>query len=293
MNTRIIKIVVIVSVVVGFVVYSILNLHSIDNMNFLKIEPFNFSTYIDQQTSEDIVGQARQSAQKAYLQLYREVSTEATLNHTTSSNPSPTPLLSQSDAKECYETLFTAYFPIFQQWTDAVFKSSNWNSGDLNQIKSEADSLKNRQGVSLIAKDSLEKYSSYVDGYKKAYGLLFTPCNCKVTYDDLCRKAKSYCVYPYHNNSFFGHDFANKVAKAARKKWHDSIKDAIRNFANRDKEYYRSMEVLDADYRALDSRISEYGSSDLANEIETLKNAYDKFKEVISQRQKTTNNIMY
>ncbi|MBP5540538.1 MAG: hypothetical protein J6X88_02705 [Bacteroidales bacterium] len=285
MNTKIIKIAVIVLVVTGFVVYSILNLHSIDNMSFLKVEPFNFSTYVDQQAAETIKDQPKQSAQNAYLQLYQEISTEASLNHTTSSNPSPAPLLSQNDAKECYTTIFLAYFSVFRQWADAVFQSNNWNSRNLDQIKSEADSLRNYQGVTRPALDSLEKFSSYVVGYRKAYNLLYAPCSRKATYDNLCNEARSYCVYPYRNNGSIGPDFANKVGNAARQKWHKSITDEVNDFARHNDYYYNSQDALDYDYTVIYDRITEYGSSLLGSEIATLQQAYSRLKEGIEQRQ--------
>ena len=153
-----------------------------------EVEPFNFVEYIEQRVNTEITNGDINN----FEALYKVIDIEEHLINTENNKN----VLSQSEAKECYEYLFDRYFNEFKKKADVCFSSSNWSN--CNIIKNEANRLLKRNGSNKSQKQTLASYVEYVNNFNSICTHIRN-CRSKENYTNI--KSSSYLSkVPYSNN---------------------------------------------------------------------------------------------
>lgn len=258
MNKNIIKIGVPIMVLVSIIIIIATTQKPINKLSSeLSIEPFDFKAYVDNYISDSIEGQTCSASKNGYDKLYKIISTESSITSTTENGQKP--LLSPQDAAECYENAFQSYFSIFGPEVARLFSSSTWGEGQLSRIRIESQRLLSLRG-SESAKDSLNHYINYVNGYYSATKLINRSRHCSSAgdYERYLNSARAYNTFPYNNNSKLK-SITTKVANNAQEGWQKSITKYVESVCDRSCDYYNSyIEFYSGDYQNAFEKISEY-----------------------------------
>lgn len=256
---NIIKIVVPIVVLGGILAIIIATQKPVEKMSFQHIDPFDFNAYVDEYIADSIINYPRAVSEKAYENLYEIIATESSIMATNISGEKEQ-LLSQTDAEDCYERAFKAFFSVFSNDANRVFGGSSWSNIDLNNIETSAKDLLNRKGISSSQNDSLARFIKYVGGYNSAIKLLYNSqyCSNLRQYNSYCEKAKAYSGYPYQNNSKLK-NMASDVAGNARNGWQSSIESKVNDICGRHPSDYNSHnEFYENYYKPAYDNIEDY-----------------------------------
>lgn len=225
----------------------------------LRIEPFDFKSYVGQYIADSIEGQTIDASKIGYDKLYQIISTEASITSSTAGGQYP--LLSSQDAEECFENAFKAYYSMFGADANRLFSNSSWGEGELTRIKAESQRLLSLRGCDS-AKDSLNHYINYVNGYYSAIKLLNQSryCNSASGYEQYVSSARPYNTFPYSNNSRL-RNIASNVSSNARDGWRNSITQYVENICINSNDKYGSYnDFYSGDFQKAYEKISEYNS---------------------------------
>lgn len=270
-----IKIIVPLLVLVGIMAIIISTQQSINELHSKAINPYDFKAYAAHFSADSIGRQSTDRAREQYDRLYDIITTEASVTITDSSGSHV--MLSNADAEDCYKNAFNAYFNIFRDYSDDVFRSSSWPDSKLNKIRNEAIRLSNksRKG-SRDGVDSLNRYVAYVNEYYRAKGIIYAAKSCRGL--NVYNKVYSYCQnfhyrrYPYCNNADL-RPIASAV-QTAQEKWQTSLKLRVEAFEKKD--YAGDYTTFSSDQVQLILDINEYQryfSSSWGNAEKTRVNA--------------------
>lgn len=261
MKKNIIKIGVPFLVLVGIITLIISTQKPIEELSSdLRIEPFNFNSYVEKYITDSINGKTLDEARQKYNNIYDIISTEASVELKNSSQHSR--LLEAQEAEELFSNAFKAYFMIFGNDADHVFVGQSWNESDLNKIKMESQRLLSQKGIQL-GKDSLNNYISYVNGYYAATKLIRNSqyCSGVNSYNDYCARTTAYQKYPYINNSRLK-NISTEVSSNAREGWRSTIERYVNDICNHPNTYYSSYDdFYNGDLTSAYDRIKEYNNT--------------------------------
>lgn len=258
MNKNIIKIGVPIIVLFAIIIIIANTQKPINKLSSeLSIEPFDFNAYVDHYISDSIDGQVCSAAKNGYDKLYQIISTESSI---TSSTPeSKGPLLSPQDAEECFENAFKAYFSIFGSDANQLFSKSSWGESELSRILNESQRLLKLNG-SESARDSLNHYINYVNGYYSTKDLIKQSWHCSSAddYERYLNSARTYNTFPFNNNSNLK-DITSKVANNAQEGWRNSITNDVERVCEQSCDYYSTYnDFRSMAYQKAYEKISEY-----------------------------------
>lgn len=254
---KIIKIGAPILVLLGILAVIVITQKPIEKISSeLTIRPFDFNAYVDKYIEDSISGKPREQAFRGYEKIYGVISTEASIVATQGAEKDS--LLSSSEADDCFERAFKAYYSIFERDADQLFASSIWNG--LGGVKEGANDLMQRRGISTLESEKLKKYVKYVDGYNAAKKLISNSRTCKNgdSYDYYCRQADQYKGEPYKNNSDLN-NIVNVVKNNAMSSWRNSIENYVHIVCGRSCNYYKSYnEFYNGDYTSAYNKINDY-----------------------------------
>lgn len=259
---NIVKILVPILVLVGIFAIIATTLKHIEETSFRPVEHFDFNTYVDEYISDSIMNQPRAASKQAYDHIYEIITTESSIVATTPSGGKK-PILSQSDAEECYEKTFNAFFSVFSKDAIRLFASSSWGSSDLSNIETISKELLNRKGLTSTTKDSLNNYIRYTKGYQEAIHLLNSSNYCADvnSYKSYCKRADKFKGYPYQNNAKL-QGITSKVAQNASESWRTSITTSVDDVCQRQASSFGSANnFYNNYYRPLYANIDDYRSN--------------------------------
>ncbi len=277
MKKIIIKIGVPILVLAGIISLIISTQKPIERLSSdLRIEPFNFNSYVGKYILDSINGKSLDEARSKYNNIYDIISTEASVELKNSSMHSR--LLEAQEAEVLFSNAFKSYFMIFGNDADKVFVSQTWDESDLNRIKSESQRLLSQKGI-LLGKDSLSHYICYVDGYYAATKLIRYSQNCsgRDSYKDYCSRATAFLKYPYIKNSRLK-NISTEVSSNAREGWRSSIEKYVNNICNHSNAYYSLYDDFYEDLTSAYDRIKEYNNttnSSWGNDLKSKLNSKD------------------
>ncbi len=225
----------------------------------LRINSFNFNNYVETYISDSIKGKPLIVAQSGYDHLYDIINTESSIELTDSMGNHP--LITSQEAEELFTKSFKAYFYIFGSEVNRFFSNSEWKDSELNKIKTECQRLLAKQGTTF-AKDSLNNYTKYVNGYYSARRLIRNAKNCsdKSTYEDYCKRARSYKCYPYNNNSSLV-NIVSTVSNEAISGWQQAINDAVNNLINKPNYDFGTYSNFYTELQSVFSKITDYNNT--------------------------------
>lgn len=248
----VIKVLIPLLVLAGLGVIIFTTQKSIDEMHSGSIDKHDFKAYVSQYAVDSIQNQSVDDARIQYAKLYDIITTESSITVTDSNGTAL--LLDASDADECYQDAFDAYYPFFRNQADRLFNSSTWNPTELKNIKSEAEDLVNRKGVDQRS-DSLNLYIHYVSGYYNCKSLIQSAksCSSRSTYLFVKKHFSDYLCYPYNKcTDLRDVSFARQTAENA---WKSSIEKEVGRI--RDKYYGDNTSEFDSDRKKAEDRIDE------------------------------------
>lgn len=261
MNKNVIKIGVPILVLCGIIAIIASTQKTITEISSdLKISSHDFNAYVDGYMRDSVNIRPRSSAYQGYQKLYEIIATEASITVTRASGQMP--LISSSEAEACYERAFQTYYSIYDNDASQLFSSSTWDESMLNEIKTEAQDLSQREGVSSSASENLRNYIKYVEGYYSAIKLIAQSryCSSASAYDKYCKDAKLYQNVPYTNNSRLK-NIAKDVSDNAQTGWRNSITNFVEMVCGRSCSYYSSYEEFySGDYYIAKNKIDEYNN---------------------------------
>lgn len=248
----------------------------------LRINSFNFNNYVETYISDSIKGKPLIVAQSGYDHLYDIIKTESSIEVTDSIGNHP--LITSQEAEELFTKSFKAYFFIFGSEVNRFFSNSEWKDSELNKIKTESQRLLTMQGTAF-AKDSLNNYTKYVNGYYSAKRLMRIAKNCssKSSYEDYCKRARSYKCYPYNNNASFA-NIVSSVSNDAISGWQQAINDAVNNLINKPNYDFGTYSNFYTELQSVFSKIADYNKtvnsswgSDLRTKLNNKDNVVKQF----------------
>ena len=188
------------------------------------IEEFNFSAYIDSLIQSELRDKPYAQAKGEYRRIYDVIRTEDGITRTYADG-------SQQKLRDsfqyCYNESFIAYWPIYEDEVEDLFKS-DWSNktGLLDSIKAEAEFLKRQVGASH--RDSLTNYIAYVNDY---YNILAfaekeskdIPCTSQKQYKNLLAENDGYKKqYPMNKNKALGVKL-DLVPGKAKQRWESNV----------------------------------------------------------------------
>lgn len=277
MGNKVLKILLPLIVLGAIVLVVIKTQHKIDNIAPTEVAPFNFNTYVNELIQTDLHGQPYDKAKEGYRLIYDVIKTEEGIM-ATDSMETHWQLLSNDTILSCYKMTFDAFWPIYQSFVEAVFKSNDWSNktDKLDEIKNEAESLSQRKGASE-RNDSIMHYKGYVNNYYSALGFVNgkITCTSSTDFNNLVVKKDGFKKYPLNNYT----DFVKKlddIPKRAKVAWEKYVKNMVNDACaqiNLD-EFLNKKKVCE-------TKISDYQSKfngELAEEEQRLK---DRWKELL------------
>lgn len=276
MNKNIIKIGVPAMVLCGIIAIVAITQKPIDELSSdMRIKPLDFNAYVDKYIKDSVDIRPKSVSCQGYQKLYEIITTETSIMATKNSGQEP--LISDGEATICYERAFQAYYSIYDNDASQLFASSAWDESKLNEIKTEAENLLQRKGISSSASQNLKKYIEYVNEYYSAIGLIKRSryCSSASEYNSYCNKAKSYQVVPYSNNSRLK-NIVSEVAENAKSGWRNSITNYVEMVCGRSCSYYSSYpEFYEGDCETARKKINEYNDTFDTSWGRDLKNNLD------------------
>lgn len=276
MNKNIIKIGVPVMVLCGIIAIVAITQKPIDELSSdMRIKPLGFNAYVDKYIKDSVDIRPKSASCQGYQKLYEIITTETSIMVTRNSEQDS--LISSGEAAILYERAFQAYYSIYDNDASQLFASSTWDESKLSEIKTEAEDLSQRKGISSSASQNLKKYIEYVNEYYSAIGLIKRSryCSSASEYNSCCNKAKSYQVAPYSNNSKLK-NIAKDVSDNAQTGWRNSITNFVEMVCGRSCSYYSSYEdFYNGDYLSAKNKINEYNNTFDTSWGRDLKNKLD------------------
>lgn len=228
MGNKVLKILLPLIVLGVIVLVVIRTQYKIDNIAPTEVAPFNFNTYVNELIQTDLHGQTYDKAKEGYRLIYDVIKTEEGIM-ATDSMETHWQLLSNDTILSCYKLTFDAYWPIYQSFVEAVFKSSDWSNktDKLDEIKNEAESLSQRKGTSE-RNDSIMHYKGYVNNYYSALGFVNGTITCRSStdYNKLVEKKDGFKKYPLNNYTDLIKKLDN-IPKRAKDAWEKHVKNKV------------------------------------------------------------------
>lgn len=228
MGNKVLKILLPLIVLGVIVLVVIRTQYKIDNIAPTEVAPFNFNTYVNELIQTDLHGQPYDKAKEGYRLIYDVIKTEEGVM-ATDSMETHWQLLSNDTILSCYKMTFDAFWPIYQSFVEAVFKSNDWSNktDKLDEIKNEAESLSQRKGTSE-RNDSIMHYKGYVNNYYSALGFVNgnITCTSSTDFNNLVVKKDGFKKYPLNNYT----DFVKKlddIPKRAKVAWEKHVKNKV------------------------------------------------------------------